>query len=316
MSDTTFEALWRRLLLYFPELPVALAQEFVNTAYSRALARKHWSALRGYGEFVIPATYSTGTASAAVNDTAVGGNGTTWTTAMVGRQIYFGGTGPYYTVVRVDSPGDLVLDRPYGGTEDLSNGTYTIELIYLPVPSDFLSLLSVRDIDNNWKLYINRFSQEQIDSWDSQRSTSGTPWLIVPAAYSTAVSGTNTPSTVPTPRYEIWPRSGGTKRYSFEYIKQIPLLSAASDRPIFPLRGDVLRHGALAELAMWPGTRQLQNPYFSTDQHSTHEDAFDKGLNAIEVEDENIAQTMIRYHSDMPYAPFDAAWLQSHGGIF
>jgi hypothetical protein len=303
MSDQTFEQLWRRILLYAPDCPVPLAQEFINTAYSRALARGSWTGVRAESAFSVPDAYSDGTVTMTTGSTTVTGSGTTWTSAMVGRQLYLDGIGPYYTITAVGGVGSLTLDRVWAGTT-AAGLSYEIALVYLEVPSDFLHFMSVRDTESNWRLFTN-WTQEQLDYVDSQRSTVGQPWVLASAPFTS--SGR--------PRWELWPRSTTARIYPFLYVKKPALLSAASDRAIFPLRGDILRHGALAELSMWPGTSKMQNPYFSMEQHALHEQMFQQELLRAEREDQEIAQTMIQFDqfSALPYPPMDAAFLQQHG---
>lgn len=307
MSDATFEQLWRRILVYAPECPIPLAQEFVNTAYSRAVTYYPWSQLKVESEIRIPTAYSTGTASVTEGSTTVNGNGTTWTAAMVGRQFLTNGTAPIYTVASfVDATG-IVLDRPY---ENDTNATapYTISVVYFEVPSDFLLFDVVRDLSNNWKLRLN-FTQSILDNWDARRSFAGTSWVVAAAPPRLVTGGE------PIIRYELWPRPlPAAKTYPYRYTKQPPLLSAAGDRPFFPMRGDILRKGAMAELALWPGTASLKNSFYNLDQHRTLEEEFQKGLREAWVTDNEISQTAVKYDvsDDWQYAPIDAAFWQSH----
>jgi hypothetical protein len=304
VSDQTFEQLYKRILLWAPECPVPIAQECVNTAYSRALAAHSWTGLRGESAFSIPAPYTTGTVTVTLDSSSVVGVGTTFTSAMTGRQLIVNGSAPFYTVTFVDAT-HLTLDRNYSGTSETT--TFEISLVYLTPQSDFLHFISVMDVANNWKLHTG-FTQEQVDSWDTMRSSSGTPWILIPTTYDS--SGR--------PRYEVWPRATGAREYLYRYIKKPALLSANSDRPIFPIRGDILREGALAEFSKWPGTSKLKNIFYDVGQFALHTAEFEKALSKARTEDQDIAQTAIRYDDweGIPYAPIDAAFLQTHGGPF
>lgn len=306
MADN-FGQLWRRLLVYAPELPLPLAQEFINTAYSRALSYGFWSGLRGETEFVFPAPYTTGTVDVVQDSAAVTGTGTVWTTAMEGRQFFLDG-GPYYTVEDVTSNTTLTLDRAYGGV-DASGQAYTIQKVLVTAPSDLLSLRSVRDLENNWKLRLD-FRQEQLDAFDSQRTSTGTPWVLATAS----------PSSLGRVRFEIWPRSSASKTYSVRYMKKPALLADASDEPIFPIssRRELLINGALSELCKWPGTVANKNVFFGMQQHQLYEESFLTELKITQREDQEIYQTDVMYADDdgIMYAPLDAAFLQSHGITF
>lgn len=301
MADT-FESLWKRLLVYAPETPIPLVQEFINTAYSRALTEVNWNAQRGEGEFIIPATYNTGTATVTQNSTSVSGVGTTWTSAMIGRQFFVTGRGPFYTITAVGSSTSLTLDRVYAGVS-ASGVTYDILSVYLTAPSDFLQFLAVMDRDNNWRLHTN-FRQEQIDTWDSKRSVAGTPTILATAPYDS--SGLV--------RFEIWPRATAGKTYSYRYIKKLAQLVNATDPLVWPISGYCLIQGALAEITMWPGLRGKPNPFYDLNQHNVHETLFKEELQKLILEDQRINQTAIIYEGweNVPYAPIDAAYLQTH----
>lgn len=70
----------------------------------------------------------------------------------------------------------------------------------------------------------------------------------------------------------------------------------------------------MAELALWPGTTVLKNSFYNLDQHRTLEQEFQASLVECMREDNEIAQTAVKYdHGDeWQYAPIDAAFWQSH----
>lgn len=298
MSDQTFEQLWRRMLVYYPELPIPLAQEFINSAYSQAISRNEWSGLRKYGGFDLdaPVTISVTVTSGSTTVTGTGIG------SHVGKEMVVGGIAPFYTIVTQTNANSVEIDRAYIG--DNATADAVIQNIFLTVPSDFLSFISVADLINNWRLH-HYFTQEELDRIDAKRNRTGTPFLL---------AGATPHPTSKLPRFELYPRTGIARNYPYLYTQRPPLLSAASDRPIFPIRGDVLRHGALAELALWPGTKQLKNPYFDMQQHAIHFQRFKEELVVCEKDDQNLVQTMIGYWGNLPWAPFDAEFIQAHGG--
>lgn len=320
MSDQTFEQLWKRVRVYAPDIPIPLAQEFVNTAQSRALSYHLWNDLRVEAAFSIPVLYSDGSVNVTLGSTAVTGVGTAWTAAMVNRQFFTaGGTvtaptsadgvqGPYYTAIAIDTGAQtLTLDRAYG-KPTASSISYNILQVYQEVPSDFMNFISVRDVDNNWKLHTN-FRAEQLDVWDAKRSVSGTSWILAGASPRFPTTGAEIN------RFELWPRtSPGPRVLQYRYERKPALMSANSDRPIWPFRGDILRKGALSELAMWPGTTDYRNPYFNLDLHRTLDEGFVSGLNDLVRQDNEKSQRAVWYEDweGVPYAPIDARYLQSH----
>lgn len=315
MADQTFEQLWKRVQLYAPDLPTPLAQEFINTAYSHALTWDRWRELRKEFNYNLPVVYKTGTVTVTKDSPIVQGVGTAWTSGMLYRNLMVNSITPIFTIINVNVPlQQITLDMPFAGFTDGPGLPYEIGQYYLEVPSDFGTWDIVRDIDNNWKLHTN-FQQRQIDVWDTKRVTTGTPWVVAAApSRLTYVAGVAT-TAAPVMRYEFWPRpSPGPKTYSCRYIRKPPLLTNPDDRPIAPIRGDILRKGALAELALWPGTATVQNPYFNIQSHATMNKEFLLGLSEAWKMDQEWAQTAILYEDweGVPYAPIDARYLQSH----
>lgn len=306
MSQETFEQLWKRLLIYAPECPPVLAQEFINTAYSKCLSHMGWTGVRGESAIILPAPYTTGTISATQGSATITGSSTVFASTMVGRQLFTEGQSPYYTIIAVASATSLTLDREWEKAS-VSGSTYEINLVYPVMPEDFLYFEAVVDTSNNWKMRTD-FQQWQIDSMDPQRSDSGTPWVLAAATFSPVVGEENQP------RYEIWPRTSGPKTYPFRYMKRINLLSAASDLPIFPIRGDVLRAGALAELSRWPGTGSAPNPYYGETNYRMNHEQYMGGLRQLEREEQSLNQTDIHYDEweGYPLAPLDARYIQEH----
>ena len=303
MSDITFEQMWKRLLVYAPELPIPLAQSFINKAYSRALSGYRWSLLRKTSVFLVPDAYDTGTATFTTGSTTVTGVGTTWTSAMVGRQILPENEAPVLDIAAYVSATELTLrDAWLGPTQTV---TYSIVLMYLECPSDFLSFVSVIDTTNNWKLVLNVLP-ESLDMWDAQRTFTGTSWVL---------AGTRpSADTPPNIRYELWPRTVTEKIFPFMYMSKQALMPTKSDRAVAPLRGDVVIEGALSELALWPGTGAKPNPYFQLGTHREHEQRFIKMVAQCEVEDQELLQTRIHYPDENLFleAPIDGRFLQRH----
>lgn len=305
MSDTTFEELYKGLKVYAPDTPLPLCKQYINEAYSEALSGNRWSGLREDDEFVINTPYEDGTITVTQGSATVTGSSTAFTSAMAGRQLIVESSAPFYDISSVESGTSLTLTRPYSGSDD-SGASYSIENVYLDCPSDFLKFIIAVDIENDWKLHLH-FLQEQIDVWDADRSSTGTPWLLVPTSTRTASSGE-------VRRYELWPRASAAKTIPFRYYKKPSLLSSTSDTTIFPIRGDIVREGALAKLALWPGTKENPNPYYSIDLHRVHKKNYEYKLGLAEVEDQEIALTWLRYDGaeGLPWAPIDAKYIQTH----
>ena len=111
----TYQELWRALQLHSPVLPTTLAQQFIRSRFRDIRRKRLWSWRIAQSQFITPAAYTTGLAKTTLNSQFVTGQGSVWTSALVGQQFRFGGVAPIYTVIEVDSPTSLQLDQPYGG---------------------------------------------------------------------------------------------------------------------------------------------------------------------------------------------------------
>jgi hypothetical protein len=303
-SDASYEQLWKSILVFAPKTPVPLAQTFINKAYSRILNFGPWQGVMKASGFIIPTSYNTGTVTVTQDSPIVTGLTTVWTSSMVGRQFLVGPIAPFYDILTVDTPTQITLATNYIGV-NASTQPYAIQLRYVTCPTDFMNFDSVVDAVNNWQLRFN-YTQSKIDEWDSRRTSTGTPRILAAAPFtSTGLL-----------RYEIWPQTTTDVSYPFRYRSVPALMSANTDRPVFPIRGDVIKEGALAELSLWPGLDTMANPYYNLAQYRVHEDRFWKMVDQLELENQNQNQTAVDYTSDagLPYAPIDAAYIQAHGG--
>lgn len=177
----TYSELWRALQLYSPVLPTALARQFVRSRFRDIRRKRLWSWRVAQSQFIIPNVITTGTVQITQNSPVVLGTGTTWDVSLIGRQFRAGINSPVYTIASVASALQLTLDQPMGNASASGLG-YQIFQCYLSPPSDFQDFLSVRDIVNNVRLALH-VSQDQLDSWDAQRASSGTPYCIADFRY-------------------------------------------------------------------------------------------------------------------------------------
>jgi len=303
----TFEQLWKRIQLYAPDLPTPLAQEFINNTYSTAFNWWPWSQSRKAKDLLIPPS-EYGTAAFTDGSPTVTGVGTAWTADILYRQIITDGIAPYYTIMAVDvGLQQLTLDRDYGKETNLT-APFEIGQFYIEVPADFGYWDTIRDLDNNWKLHTD-FTQAQIDVWDTKRTTSGTPWVVASAPPRVVANGDDVI------RYEFWPRVGpGPKQYTFRYVRDPMKMVNPNDRPIFPIEGDALRKGALAECCLWPGTATAPNPYADLARYEKLSKEFNDHMTQAWKRDNELSQQAMKYDDweGVPYAPIDARYLQSH----
>jgi len=185
MAQETYAELWRALQLHSPVLPTTLAQQFIRSRFRDVRRKRLWSWRIGQNQFITPDVYSVGLASATLNSPVITGSGTGWTSALVGRQFRFGAVAPIYTIIEVDSATQLQIDLPFGGVVPGSPTGYQIFLAYLTPPADFQDFISLKDTFNNYRLWLH-LSQEELDTYDAQRSWSGTAYGVADYRYSTS----------------------------------------------------------------------------------------------------------------------------------
>lgn len=304
MADT-LEQMWRQLRVFVPQLPPLLAQTFIRDRYRRVLERRPWAGLRGEGELLIDGPKNDGTVALTRGMNLVTGTGTSFASTDVGRQFQVAsGANTVYTITEVDVGLQTVtLDRVYANPTS-TGVTYRIVDAYVTMPADFMRFIVVTDPRRGWKL---RFwmTQEELSAVDPQRASIGQPWLLADRRFTTAGL----------PSYELWPYASQQAGYPYLYVKRGSDLAAPESTPIWPIRGDVLVRGALADCCRWPGTAQEPNLLFGrTDMLKLWEAEFEDQINELERQDEDIYTTWITAQSwvNWPLAPMDARFMQSH----
>ena len=75
----------------------------------------------------------------------------------------------------------------------------------------------------------------------------------------------------------------------------------------------MIKKGALADLCKWPGTVEHPNPMFNLSLSRRYEEEWQEELDELERNDQEIYMTNLWYAStDLPYAPLDAKFYQTH----
>jgi len=309
MASDTYAKIWGGVLLRCPLAGSFLAREWVSHAFRRLAERRRWSWLMKRGQFLVPAVYLTGTVTVVRESDTVTGAGTAWTAAMVDRQFKLG-SNPIYTITAVDVGAQtLVLDQAWGGSTAVGS-VYEIYSCYFVVPTDFHALVSVFDPKLNWRLYT-QFTQQELNTWDSQRAMRGQSYMVSALDYYTP-SGT----TIPLPRYELYPHQTAEYVYPFMYeTRPTDLQDSGATLPRY-VRGDLLLEMALAEAARWPGpSDERKNPYYSVQLASMHDKRAEFMIMEMERRDDDVFEDDVSYMqpNGYPFVPFlDAAWLQRH----
>lgn len=283
----------------------------IGAAYTTATAAQSWG--------------GTGT-GATFNITSVGngvlpGDNTT----IVGRQILLGGMAPIYTIVANPSATVVTIDQPMG---DMTNSAVSFEISCIYFTSekpDFERLISFKDVTNSWQLWRDVLADE-LNAWDAQRSSAGTPTILANLTYNTdylSLLGGNTDylglssASAPTVRQELWPRQQTDYIYPYLYKRAVPDLNLPTDTLIGAVTGDIIVEGALADLCMWPGTPEVPNPKRNPVEYNIHQKHYMDLMDKARLRDHAIMERdLTNAWFSLPYAPYpngmSARFYQSH----
>jgi|WetSurMetagenome_2_1015567.scaffolds.fasta_scaffold06646_2 hypothetical protein len=186
-----FVTLSNRLLGRAPKVGHALSRQFINDAWHTLQSRREWSWRRRTGVFAPAALYSTGTVSTNVSTgqpTLVTGSGTAWTPQMIGRQIrVYGLNYPYYTIIGWLSATQLLIDRPWAGS-DVALVPYEILQVYYTVPADFGYFIVIVSPKDGYRLHFE-LTQTELAGMDPQRAQSGQTYAFVFLDYNPILGG-------------------------------------------------------------------------------------------------------------------------------
>ena len=249
-----FTDVWRTVRLYVPVAPLFLVQDWVNEAWKTLARTRPWSFLRGELALTINAARTVASVTVTRGSATVTSVGL-FVASDNGRTFRIS-TYPHYTIVAFVDVNTITLDRVYG--ED--DGTASAEIYdgYAIMPADFGSFRIIVDP------YIRRrlafwITEDQLNLLDPIRQTGDSgPRVLV------ASSPSPHPLTLGRIRYEYWPRPTANRSYPALYNKQADSwVNGELFSGVLADGKDALVKGALAQAARWPGSGDVQNPYFN-----------------------------------------------------
>ena len=287
LGNDTFRGVVGVVRLHVPAAPVFLIRHWINTAWKGLSRQRPWAFLRGQSALTITAARSVSVT--VTNDSLFVTSAALFLTTDVGRQLRIG-TIPTYTLVsRVDA--SLVqLDQPYGGT----TGAATAQIFdgYALVPTDFGSFDLIADPYNQRRLAF-WITTDQLNILDPTRQASDSGPRLLATASPSSVS-----ATLGRLRYEYWPRPTAARSYPYSYFKQASDLAEGQRfAGVLADGGDILRIGALAQAAKWPGTAERPNPYFSLTLAAQLDAEFALGVQRLSLrDDDQQGQDLSRVH--------------------
>jgi hypothetical protein len=285
----------------------------VKQAYNETCRRRPWSWLRAEAELIVNAATS-GTCNVTRGSATISGGTLTYPASDVDRQFRVGSSSPVYTIIAVTVGVSYTLDRVYGAATALATGATVLDA-YMTMPADFQRFIAVLDTVNNWQLHI-WMTDDELNTWDPQRSATGTPWALASRRLKTQ----GTASLIGRAQYELWPYTLVDKNYPYFYARQPEALSDdTAFLGVLSTRGDLLLSLALSYAAEWPGTVDQRNLYYNAGLSASKRSQFNDDCDRLEVQDEEMYGTWlesVQLASRWPYAPFDSRFGQSHDVSF
>lgn len=182
----TFDAIVGHVQLHCELAGEPLARLWVDHAFREISEIRQWSWKIRRGQFLVPDTYNTGTATFTRGSDLVVGVGTGWDSSLEGRQIRAGNP-PLYTVRKVFSTTLLQMDLPWGSAS-LSSSGYEIYQCLFTAPADFFSFISILNPTAGFQMGWGVEARE-LDQKDPQRKSAGLPYLVASADYAQDYQG-------------------------------------------------------------------------------------------------------------------------------
>lgn len=266
------------MALHAPAVPISLVQEWVQSAYDQLCGRRHWAWLKRETILTTRASRSF-SATFTQGSTTVASAGQFLSTD-VGRQIRAGANTPVYTINTFTTVNAVELTQAYAETGGAK--TSTVQDVYLIMPADFRSIYTVTD------LTIQRpiawwISQERLDLFDPARISSDSRFRVLASAHLSQVT-----SLLGRVLYEAWPYPTAVGSYGLSYfIRTDALVDDTALTGVIATWPEVLKKGALAKAALWPGTEGRKNPYFNLTLAARLEDDFNRLAKTLDVMDDD-----------------------------
>ena len=243
---------WGRLRLNIetssPGVPLDLLDEWLNTRYASVLRATDWIGLKGHSRIETIAAYQSGSTehvTVAIGSSSVIGFNTNWSMALVGLNFYVPGDTAIYSVIQVQSPISLVLDRFYEPTVNTSfaNSPYVLMQNIYSLPADCDSVVTVLDAVAN--LPLHPFTKDGLDVSAGSRATVGEPraWAVYDDTYTAPVLH----------QLELFPPPLYARGYLLEYLRLAKPFDGMNleSSPLPWVSDAVLLSGVRADIALF-----------------------------------------------------------------
>lgn len=274
----TFGDTWRGVRLNVPDAPAMLCRQWTQDAWNDLAQRYGWGFLVNAGQITFLASRSL--AVTVAQGSAVVTSAGLFVATDAGRTFSVG-TYPLYQIQSVDSVNQITLALPFYGTGAGAVTGY-IQDAYTTMPEDFGRFVVIVDPIN--QRFIPWWAtQEEIDLLDPTRtSVESVPRMLG------AAQASQLPQTLGQMQYELWPKPSAAGALQYYIVKTPTALADASYFPgVLRNRTDILRTGAQAKCARWPGTADRKNPYFNLALATQLQNEFDKQILRLDLRDDD-----------------------------
>lgn len=276
----TFEEVWRRARLEMPAVPPLLVRAWAQDGYNIFCDANGWAFLRAEGILQTQASRSLEVAPT-LNSTLLA-SAALFVPGDAGRQLKVGTT-PIYTIATYVNASTVLLDLPYATVTAQGNQTATIFDAYATMPADFTRFLTIVD-PYNQQVIPYWYTQDQIALADPARTNSDSgPRFLVARKYSSATA------TLGRVQYEYAPYPTAARGYPYLYFRAAEQLADDAVLPgVLGTRADALRTYVLSRGAMWPGTADAKNPFFSPGTAQLLQREWDAKLQQLTLTDDDV----------------------------
>jgi hypothetical protein len=287
------------LLQWNPDLPVLMAQKFIQNAYRRVIDYRLWYGMLVKGQVNVPNSTNSGTVAVTVGSTIITGVGTPFDPSMVGYSFRVGFSTPIYRIVSVQSATQLTIDLPWGGPTQSLVG-YMIFQNIVSFGNNVKKLLAVVNQRQGYRMRLH-MPQEVLNIYDTWRTSTG--WTYMVANYS--------PSPVDgSPQFELYPAP--TFQQSFPFLAQVqpPDMVKDSDYPASWMRTDVIFYGAVTDVFLFRGKN---SKYYDPGTAKIFQERYNEELMKMARNDDNQYPKDLMWSFDSyPFTQYGSDWKQAH----
>lgn len=278
MAAQNFRDVWSKVLLHAPTVPAALAQSWVQDAYDKLIANRHWAWTRRTTTLVTLASRAP-VVTFVQGSPQITSSGGFSPAIDAGRQIRVNNAF-IYTIASVQDVSHATLTQPY--MEISGAQAATISDIYLSMPADFRSFDTVLDMVNSWPI-VWWISKERLDWYDPARMSADSRFRVL-VAHQIAQDPTNLGRVT----YEAWPHPTAAGTYVLNYfVRTDSLQNDVAFQGVLATYTKALQDYALAQAAQWPGTLDQRNPYFNLPLSAKLEANWEASFQELNVMDDD-----------------------------